>query len=159
MNFGAIPARQVVVKDSTLRLMRLCPYLFLLWGAFLLALNGCSKKTDVKSQLSELEKTFQEASAAAPSAGERLLVDQTGSAPADANAYVNLALSAVRTNDFAEGVIALQTAQRMPMLTAEQHRAVYQAMQAITADLVARADKGDAKAKADLAAIERTRSQ
>ncbi len=159
MNFGAIPARQVVVKDSTLRLMRLCPYLFLLWGAFLLALNGCSKKADVKSQLSELEKTFQEASAAAPSAGERPLGDQTGSVPADANAYVNLALSAVRTNDFAEGVIALQTAQRMPMLTAEQHRAVYQAMQAITADLVARADKGDAKAKADLAAIERTRSQ
>jgi len=124
-----------------------------------MALNGCSKKADVKSQLSELERTFQDASVAAPSSGERPLVDPTASAPADANAYVNLALAAVRTNDFAEGVIALQTAQRMPMLTAEQHRAVYQAMQAMTADLVARADKGDAKAKADLAAIERTRSQ
>ena len=131
----------------------------LLCGAILLALNGCSKKADVKSQVSELEKTFQDTSAAAPAAGEQLLVDQTGSAPADAKAYVNLALYAVRTNDFAGGVIALQTAQRMPMLTAEQHRAVYQAMQAMTADLVARAAKGDAKAKADLAAIERTRSQ
>ena len=149
----------MVVRNSTLELMRLCPYLFLLWGVFLLALNGCSKKADVKSQLSELERTFQDTSAAAPSAGEQPLADQTGSASADANAYVNLALSAVRTNDFAEGVIALQTAQRMPMLTAEQHRAVYQAMQAMTANLVARADKGDAKAKADLAAIERTRSQ
>jgi hypothetical protein len=139
--------------------MRLCPSLSLLCGAILLALNGCSKKADVKSQLSELERTFPVASAAAPSAGERSLVDQTGSVPADANAYVNLALSAVRTNDFAEGVIALQTAQRMPLLTAEQHRAVYQAMQAMTADLVARAGKGDAKAKADLAAIEKTRSQ
>ena len=139
--------------------MRLCPYLFLLCGVVLLALNGCGQKPDVKSQLSELEKTFQDASAAAPPAGERPLVDQTGSAPADANAYVNLALAAVRTNDFAGGVIALQTAQRMPMLTAEQHRAVYQAMQAMTADLVARAEKGDAKAKADLAAIESTRSQ
>ena len=69
-----------------------------------------------------------------------------------------MALHAVRTNGFAGGAIALQTAQRMPMLTAEQHRAVYQAMQAMTADLVARAEKGDAKAKADLAAIERTRS-
>jgi len=149
----------MVVKDSTLRFMRLCPSLSLLCGAILLALNGCSKKADVKSQLSELERTFPVASAAAPSAGERSLVDQTGSVPADANAYVNLALSAVRTNDFAEGVIALQTAQRMPLLTAEQHRAVYQAMQAMTADLVARAGKGDAKAKADLAAIEKTRSQ
>jgi hypothetical protein len=149
----------MVAKDSTLRFMRLCPYLPLVCGAVLLALDGCSKKADVKSQLSELERTFQDSSAAAPSAGERPLVDQTGSAPADASDYVNLALSAVRTNDFAEGVIALQTAQRMPMLTAEQHRAVYQAMQAMTADLVARADKGDAKAKADLATIERTRSQ
>jgi hypothetical protein len=149
----------MVVKDSTLRFMRLCPSLSLLCGAILLALNGCSKKADVKSQLSELERTFPVASAAAPSAGERSLVDQTGSVPADANAYVNLALFAVRTNDFAGGVIALQTAQRMPLLTAEQHRAVYQAMQAMTADLVARAGKGDAKAKADLAAIEKTRSQ
>ena len=149
----------MVVKDSTLRFMRLCPYVLLLGGALLLTLNGCSKKADVKSQLSELERTFQDASAAAQSSGERPLVDPTASVPADANAYVNLALDAVRTNDFAEGVIALQTAQRMPMLTAEQHRAVYQAMQAMTADLVARADKGDAKAKADLAAIERTRSQ
>jgi hypothetical protein len=139
--------------------MRFCPYLLRLSGAILLALNGCSKNADVKSQLSELERTFQNTSAATPPGGERSLVDPTGSASADANAYVNIALAAVRTNDFAEGVIALQTAQRMPMLTAEQHRAVYQAMQAMTADLVARADKGDAKAKADLAAIERTRSQ
>ena len=40
----------MAVKDSTLRMMRLCPYLFLLCGALLLALNGCSKKADVKSQ-------------------------------------------------------------------------------------------------------------
>jgi hypothetical protein len=149
----------MVVKGSILCFMMLSPSLFLFCGAILLTLNGCSKKADVKSQVSELEKTFRDTSAAAPPGGERSLADQSGSPPDEAKAYVNFALSAVRTNDFAGGVIALQTAQRMPMLTAAQHRAVYQAMQAMTADLVARAEKGDAKAKADLAAIERTRSQ
>ena len=144
---------------AALRFMMLCPPLFLFCGAVLLTLNGCSKKADLKSQVSELEKTFRDSSAAVPPADERPLGDQSGSAASEAKAYVNFALSAVRTNDFAGGVIALQTAQRMPMLSAEQHRAVYQAMQAMTADLVARAEKGDPKAKADLAAIERTRSQ
>src|SRR5436190_1938825 len=138
----------MAVKESTLRLMIPGPSWLLWCGAILLALNGCSKKADVKSQVSELEKTFQDTSAPAPSAGRSPLVDQTGSAPVDAKAFVNLALSAVRANDFAGSVIALQTAQRVAPLTAEQHRAVYEAMQAMTADLVARAAKGDAKAKA-----------
>jgi hypothetical protein len=45
-------------------------------------------------------------------------------------------------------VIALQQAQLGSRMTAEQHRAVYETMQSMTADLVARAEKGDAKAKA-----------
>jgi hypothetical protein len=113
----------------------------------------------VSSQVSELEKAFQDTSAAVPGEAQRPLADQTGNAPAPAKAYVNIALSAVQSNDFAGGVIALQAAQQVPMITAEQHRAIYEAMQAMTADLVARAEKGDTKAKAQLAAIERTRSQ
>jgi hypothetical protein len=44
-------------------------------------------------------------------------------------------------------------------MTADQLMAVQQTLEAITADLVARAARGDAKAQADLAAIERSRSQ
>ena len=79
--------------------------------------------------------------------------------PADANAFVNVALAAVRANDYAGGVIALQEVQRIPGVTANQLMAIHGTMQAMTADLVARAAKGDPKAKADLAAIEKTRSQ
>ena len=133
------------------------PFLLPLCGAALLASSACGKKADVNSRLSELEKAFR-----APAAGTTVQIERPGSsrAPlADANAYVNLALLAVRTNDRAGGVIALQAVQRMPGLTAEQLMSVHRAMQAMTADLLVRASKGDTKAKADLAAIERTRSQ
>ena len=139
--------------------MRILQWLFPLSGAVLLALSGCGKKADVKSQISELEKSFQDTSLAAPAASESALGGRSPDRSSDAKAYVNLALSAVQSNDYAGGVIALQAAQRMPRVTAEQLMAVQGAMQAITADLVARADRGDAKAKAQLAAIERTRSQ
>jgi hypothetical protein len=148
----------MAAKNSSLR-FGLCWLAFFLCCGIPLALDGCSKKTDVKSQVSELEKTFQDTSPAAPSPGQRPLASQPVSSPGDARAYVSLALSAVRTNDFAGGVIALQAAQRRSALTPAQHRAVYQAMQAMTADLLARAANGDARAKADLAAIEKTRSQ
>jgi hypothetical protein len=111
---------------------------FPLFGAALLALSGCGKKADVHLQASELEKAFQS--------------DQS-------SAFVNLAVSAVRTNDYAVGVIALENARRMPGMTADQLMAVQGTLEAITADLVARADKGDANARAELAAIERSRSQ
>lgn len=102
------------------------------------ALSSCSKKADVEAQVSELEKAFP---------------------AAETNAYVNLALTAVRTNDYAGGVVVLQALKRMPGATAEQLMAAQKAIEAITADLVARAARGDAKAKADLEAIERARSQ
>ena len=131
-------------------------FLFVL-VATLFALSACSKKADVKSQVSELEKAFQAATptasvpAATPTENQNL--------PADANAFVHVALTAVRANDFAGGVIALQEVQRIPGVSANQLMAVHGTMQAMTADLVARAAKGDPKAKADLAAIEKTRSQ
>jgi hypothetical protein len=104
----------------------------------LLALSGCSKKAQVNARFSELEKAFAKESA---------------------NPFLNAALAAVRTNDYAGGVIVLETLQRTPGTSAEQLMAVHQAIQALTADLVARAAKGDAEAKAALAAIEKSRSQ
>ncbi len=124
-------------------------------AAVLLALSPCGRKADAKSQLSELKKVFE--TAQPPVQTERPASDQAFIA--EATAYVSLALSAVRTNDYAGGVIALQAVQRMPGMTSQQLMAVQGAMQAMTAELLVRASKGDAKARSDLAAIERTRSQ
>jgi len=132
----------------------------LTWGILLVILvsSGCGKKPDVRQNVSGLEKAFPSATASVPA-------QQVDPTPAfvqvgsDANTYVNLALTAVRTNDYAGGVIALQKVERMPGVTAQQLMAIESAKQALTADLVARADRGDAKAKAELAAIEKTRSQ
>ena len=109
-----------------------------LTGAALFALTGCGRKVDVAGQVGELEKAFQ--------AGQ-------------SNADVNFAVSAVRTNDYAVSVIALQNARRTPGMTPDQLMAMQRTLEAITADLVARAAKGDANARAALAAIERSRSQ
>jgi len=128
-----------------------------LCGAVLLALSGCAKKPDVKTQVSELEKAFPAAAAATPAPVEAPAPTQ--SQPADASAYVQVALQAVHTNDYAASVLVLQGVQRLPGMTAQQLMAVERAKQAMVADLVARAARGDPRAKAALAAIEKTLSQ
>lgn len=70
-----------------------------------------------------------------------------------------MAAAALKSNDFASGVIALDQAKRVPGMTPEQLMAVQNAQQAVTATLVNRAASGDAAAKAALAAIERSRTQ
>lgn len=99
---------------------------------------GCSRTPDAARATAELE---------------RVLAASPQSVP------LRLAVAAARTNDAAAGVIALQEARRQPGLTAEQLQAVEQASQSIIADLVRRAADGDARAKAHLEAIERSRSQ
>ena len=47
----------------------------------------------------------------------------------------------------------------MPGLTADQLQTVEQASQSLTKELLRRAEAGDARAKADLELIERSRSQ
>lgn len=122
---------------------------------------GCSKKPPVKSQVAELARVFQVPgeAAPAPAAAEPAAPEAAANPPAEAKTYVNYALMAAKTNDYASAVIALQEAQRLPMKSTAQHQAVYETMQAMTSDLVARAERGDQQAKAQLAAIERTRSQ
>jgi hypothetical protein len=115
-------------------------------GLTLLAWAGCAKKADVKSRMSDLEQSFP--SATAPNARQT-----------EAAQYVSAALSAVRQNDYAAGVVALQSVKRAPDMTPDQLRVVQDTIQALTSDLVARADRGDPQAKAALSAIERTRSQ
>jgi hypothetical protein len=118
--------------------MRVPGALFCISAAALLALGGCSQKARVNARLAQLEKAF---------------------AKAGASPLLDAALAAVRTNDYAGGVIVLETLKRTPGTSAEQLMAVHEAIQALTRDLVARAAKGDAKAREALAAIEKVRSQ
>ena len=129
---------------------------YIVIALILLVCAGCKKKNDMKSEAAELEKAFPQAAAATPAPIEAAATVQA-QAP-DANAYVKAALSAVSADDYAGGVIALQTAQGR-VVSAEQLMAIERAKQAMTSSLVERAARGDEKAKAELARIERTRSQ
>ena len=131
---------------------------FSLCLVLVLALSACSRKADVKAQVSDLEKAFPAAAATAP-AQPQTPAPVEAPAAADASAYVQSALAAVRQSDYAASVIALQKAQRARGVTAQQLMTVERAKEAIVADLVARADRGDPQAKAALAAIEKTHSQ
>jgi hypothetical protein len=123
----------------------------------LLAILGCSKKPDVKTRISELERVFAPEPTTAPAPAEPAA--NAGVQLPDAATVVRAALSAVRSNDYAGGVIALQVAQRIPGSTAAQLMAAEQAKQALVSDLVTRASRGEAKAMAELQAIEKTLSQ
>jgi hypothetical protein len=101
--------------------------------ALLFLLAGCKGEPDSREGLADLQKAFPDATAAPPA--------------------VQLA------NEFGQGVVALQEAKNVPGLTAEQLQTVEQAAQALTRELVRRAESGDARAKADLELIERFRSQ
>src|SRR5690242_12472224 len=104
-------------------------------SAAVLLLTGCSKKPDVKAETSELEKAFP---AAATAPDNYQVQTPTPVQQQDANAYVKAALSAVRSDDYAASVIALQTAQRTRGTTAEQLMAIERAKQALTTSLVER---------------------
>jgi hypothetical protein len=121
--------------------------------ALLLVWSSCGKKTEVKNGLSELEKTFPAASA--PTS----VPQATPSSLADPAPYVQAAISAAHNNEYAKGVMALESAQRAKGTTPQQLMAIEKAKQALTAELLARASRGDPKAKAELEAIEKTRSQ
>jgi hypothetical protein len=127
-------------------------------ACMLLAANGCSKKPDVKAQTTALEQAFGQPQTLGPTQGADNAPRPEAPA-AEANAYVAVALAAVRSNDEASAVIALQMARQKTGATAAQLMAVQRAMDAITADLVARAGRGDLRAQEDLAAIEKSRSQ
>jgi hypothetical protein len=132
------------------------------WGlvlgaSLLLPFGGCSKKPDIKAQAAELAQAF--AQAQAPSPAQAGSGPQNPAPPSEANVYVAIALAAVQTNDDAGAIIALQMAQRKPGTTAAQLMAVQRTMEVITSGLIARAANGDARAREQLAEIERTRSQ
>ena len=100
--------------------------------------TGCSKDPSASEGIADLEKSLGKAAE---------------------NPAIQVAIAAAKTNDLGMGVVALQEAKNAPGLTAEQLQTVEQTSQAIVQELLRRADAGDARAKADLQLIERSRSQ
>ena len=94
-----------------------------------------------------------------PSAADSVTILQQVFSDTGATPGVQLAIAAAQTNELGQGVIALQDAKHVPGLSAGQLQAVEQASQALTRELLRRAEAGDARAKADLELIERSRSQ
>ena len=78
---------------------------------------------------------------------------------ADANVFVNRAVTALQNNDQVGAVTFLNTVQQQSGLTVQQRMAVRDTIQKVYADLVARSASGDAKAKAALVALEKQLSQ
>ena len=117
-------------------------------GVIMLALGGCGKKAaDIQVQSGELEKAFPGVASVAPApAGQARTVG-------DARAFVAAALSASRSNDYVTAVLMLQKAAESPGVTPDQVVALQVARKAWVAELMTRADHGDASAKAALARI------
>ncbi len=118
-----------------------CPprFVLVLAVATVELLSACDRAPGVKTSTAQLEKAF-----AAPTA--------TGSA--DAQGYVQTALAAVRSNDYAVAVMMLKAAVRAPGMTPDQFITVQQTKNALLANLRDRAGKGDTRARDALKAIE-----
>jgi hypothetical protein len=110
--------------------------LLLLAAVSLLAMGGCGKKQDVKTETSNLEKAF--AAPGAPSQDDPV------------QNCINAAMTAIKSNDYPAALSALDALRKQKGLTASQRMAVNSAAGQIEADLVRRAAAGDQKAKAAL---------
>ena len=103
-----------------------------------LAMSGCGGKRDVNTEASKPENPFAMQEAPTPTTP-----DNAAPAPepqAEAITGVNVALSAVHTNDYGAGIIATQKVQQMPGVTAEQRIALEKARQAMTTNSSERAE-------------------
>jgi hypothetical protein len=118
--------------------------------AMVVLLAGCDREPGVKTSISQLEKAF--AVPAGPGSAEQPAPDR---APrADAHSYVQTALRAVRSNDYAAAVLMLKAAVGAPGMTPDQFLAVQQTKDVLLSDLRNRARKGDARAQAALKSAE-----
>ena len=126
------------------------PIALVLASVMLGLLSACDHKPGVKASISQLEKAF--AAPAVPGQAAQAIPGQASRA--DANGYVQTALSAVRSNDYGTGIVMLKAAARAPGMAPDQFLAVQQAKNALLADLQNRARKGDASAQAALKSIE-----
>lgn len=128
----------MVLSRFRQRALSAWPWVVLWVASVALGLIGCTKQPKVQASTSDLEKAFATAGAANT-----------------ANAYVQAALAAARTNDFLSAIALLQQVAKTGRASPDQLMAVEQAKLALFSELQSRAAKGDANAKATLATLEK----
>ncbi|MBI3851188.1 MAG: hypothetical protein HY298_13075 [Verrucomicrobia bacterium] len=133
-------------------------YLYALTGLVCLASTSCGSKNNVKAEVSKLNDAFPTAKSA-PAVAPESVANPGSSQAVDVNAVVNSAVQSLKNNDHVGAVTYLNTVQQQKTLTAQQHIAVHETIEKVYADLILRADRGDPKAKAALAQLERQLSQ
>lgn len=119
--------------------------------ALVVALPGCSRKTDTNA---ELEKAANSLASTQPVAvpAQQAHPDQAAPAarvapPAAAPAQeMNQAMMAYKAGQLKDTVTHLQQLRAMPTITPQQRIAVNDAMAAVMTDIYTRAAKGDARA-------------
>jgi len=106
-------------------------------------LTACSRNEQASSA-TELEKAFQvkdpAASDTAPASASPAAAQNQ---PAEVQQAVNTALSAMKTNGYADAYVTLRAVQASPNLTADQVIAVQNARRAIENNVAAKAAAGD----------------
>ena len=116
-------------------------------GAGLLALCGCHRHNGkADAQVAALERVF-------PGLGRAQPQPEMPAADAGPKAYVRAAIQAARQDDLAAASALLKRAIRSPGMTPAQIIAVQAARSAWVQELLARAERGDERAKAGVAAL------
>jgi hypothetical protein len=129
--------------------VKICGVLPTAATAALLLLCGCGSKTaNAQAQAADLEKAFPGLAVVVPGQTDPAV------STSDPRLFVGVALSAVRSNDLATGVIMLKKAMRLPGMTVAQIQASQAARKAWMTDLAQRAAQGEESAKAALAVID-----
>ena len=111
---------------------------------------GCGK-TNTSNSASELEKAFQ-ANTPAPANPEGATPDQR----VQVQQAVNVAVSAMKTNGYAEAFVTLRALQAAPNITVDQYSAVENARLAVEHEVAAKAAAGDPAALKALEAIKKS---
>lgn len=123
-------------------------------GVALISLAGCGEK-DVtkiapKDEVSVLKEAFPVTPGAAPAEAPQSYTSYAFGSSAEPSAYVEAAATAVKLGDNTTAMFILNNLNSKSNLTGKQYMAIHEGMQVLQADLIRRADRGDAKAKADI---------
>ncbi|MBC8002240.1 MAG: hypothetical protein H7X97_06600 [Opitutaceae bacterium] len=127
---------------------------YLLSVLALVSLVGCGEK-DVtkltpKDEVSVLQEAFPATPGAAAAEAPQAYTAYAFGGTAEPSAYVEAAATAIKVNDHASAIFILQNLNSKTNLSGKQYMAIHEGMQVLQADLIRRAERGDAKAKQDI---------
>ena len=125
-------------------------------AALLIAGVGCSRKTaDTKSQIDQATQAMAQAASPQPVASAA----PNNASPSSPAGQMNDALASYHNGNYEDAVTRFQNLRSQTAVTPEQLMALNKAMAAVMADLYDRAAKGDARAKAAIAAYQQLQNQ